>query len=374
MGYHIIRGPFMLQETMGMLFQFVNGVAYRYTPGRKSYLSGTNVQEAEMLTRRCNRLQEITEEVCHDLDIHDPVVQRFFGRTTVDCESLCLAQHMVRSFCTLREPDFRKNAEEICRIWHQLQAQGAWMHPQGIGGLVFSDKPGSPGDLFDQVSGTVFPVEYQMKLYGALRNFDKAMQELVELTEPYAQRLKVILNQESWLYEEAENYWQETFREMTPEEFLLSAGGQSFVYGAGEETRISICMMSRNLLSYEMVHDSLLGLEYNTLILGSGMTRGAVVRSHGGGTTDVIGSILRALGEKKRLEILQHLSQNRSYCHELADLMDINPGNMSRHLAALYHYGFIRQDREPSRHYYETDREAIHNFFQLVESVIFGEQ
>lgn len=374
MGYQIIRGPFMLQETVGMMCLYVSGYSYRNMLNQKKHLTGMTPGEVAAVARRRECLQRIMEEVCADLDTQDPTVQRFFGRIPLDCEWICMAQHLTCSFVTLREPDFRRNAQEICEIWHNLQSRGAWIHPQGVGGLLLTDKPGSPGDLFDQVAGTVFPAEYQMKLYAALRNFDQTMAELVELMEPYAIRLKQALDRESWLYDDVESYWRRIFQKTTPEEFLIATGGQGFVLGAGEETRIAINMMYCKHLIYEMMHDSLLDLAYNVLFLGSAATANSMVSSHGGGTSDDIGLILKALGEKKRLDILRYLSQNRSYCHELADKMDINPGNMSRHLATLYHYGFIRQEREPSRHYYETDREAIHNFFQLVEAIIAGEE
>ena len=75
---------------------------------------------------------------------------------------------------------------------------------------------------------------------------------------------------------------------------------------------------------------------------------------------------------KKRLEILQRLSKKRSYCHELADQMGLDPGHMSRNLSVLHSYGFLRQERESLKNYYRTDPEAIRNFLKVVETTILG--
>jgi len=43
---------------------------------------------------------------------------------------------------------------------------------------------------------------------------------------------------------------------------------------------------------------------------------------------------------------------------------------MSRHLTLLHKYGFLRQERAPMVNYYETDKEALHDFLQLVETLV----
>lgn len=369
MGYEIIRGPFMLLETIGMLHKFANGITFQSLLNRKKFLAGGGSVISDSLVRRMNRLQEILDEVCSDLDARDPLLQRFFCEIELDGEHVCLAQLMIYSFCTLRKPGFRENAEEVCAIWRQLQESGAWIHPTSVDELIFSKEEESPGDLFDQISNLVYPGDFQMKLYGALRDFDRTMKELTDYIEPLASRLEKIYQKEGRLFDEAEGYWREAFQRMTPLEFLAASAGETAILGAGEQTRVAVSLMNSNWLIYGMVGSLKNCCDYNQMFIGSGVMSTSLIRRRSN-DLKVIGTVLKTLGDKKRLEILQRLAKERSYCHELAEAMGVDPGNMSRNLAALHHYGFLRQEREPFRCYYQTDVEEFCRFLQMVESIV----
>lgn len=370
MSYEIVRGPFMLYETVAMLYKYVNNISFQSILSRQRLLKGASTPKG--LVRRLNRLQEILEEVCTGLDPNDPMLRRYFDCVGNVGESICLASLLTGSFYTLKEPGLRENVAEICAIWKEYQQNGAWIEPDVTSLLHFCDDPGGPGDLFEQVSGLNLPAEFRLRLYGALRKFEKSMAELTELIEPLANRLEAIYRQESWLLDETEAYWRENFEKVSPLDYLAELAGEEFVCDAGEHTRVAFALMNSNVLFSRMAGTSLPhnGQDSNFIYLGCG----AMISSMSLKRSDDLentGAILRALGEKRRLEILRRLGKERLYCHELAGLMDMDPGNMSRNLAVLHNYGFLRQERENLRNYYQTDRETIHRFLQLVETVIF---
>lgn len=371
MGYEIIRGPFMLLETVGMLHKFVNGITFQSLLNRKKFLVGEGSVVSDRMVRCMNRLQEVMDEVCKDLNAQDPVLQRFFREIELDCEHVCLAQLMIYSFCTLRKPGFRENAKEVCAIWRQLQESGAWIHPASVDELIFSKEEESPGDLFDQISNLVYPGDFQMKLYGALRDFDRTMMELTSYIEPLANRLEGVYQKESRFFDEVESYWREVFQRTPPLEFLAASAGETAVIGAGEQTLVAVSLMNSNWLIYGMAGSLKNCCGYNQMFIGSGVMSTSLIRRRSN-DLEAMGTILKTLGDKKRLEILQRLAKERSYCHELAESMGVDPGNMSRNLAALHHYGFLRQEREPFRCYYQTDVEAFCRFLQMVESIVIS--
>ena len=86
---------------------------------------------------------------------------------------------------------------------------------------------------------------------------------------------------------------------------------------------------------------------------------------------ETVGNMLKCIGDKKRLEILRRLASKPSYGLELAEDMGVDSGHMSRILGQMHSYGFLREDKDRLRVYYQTDREAIHNFLKLVEDTIF---
>ncbi len=370
MGYEIIRGPFILREAVGMLYKFTNGISYRTALSRHKFLGGATVTEA--MTRRMECLQRIMEEVCADLDPMDPGLQRFFCSELVEGEKTCIARMITSApFIVLRVTGLREHCAAICEIWDALQARGAWITDKTSGGLVFSTAPGCPGDLFDQVSEIHCSLEYQVKLYRALRDFRKTVDELIALVEPLAERLAHCLQRENWLMDETESYWHKEFESLPPLEFLeKSSRNRSATTGASDYTKIAISYMGSNWVSYSMADDAYISRDYNILIIGCAATSTDVATKKKG-DTETVGTILKALGDKKRLEILRQLSKGRSYCHELADAMGIDPGNMSRNLTLLHSFGFLRQERELPIYYYKTDREAIQSFLHLVETVIF---
>ena len=115
MEYEIVPGPFLLMETVAMLYKYVNGISFQSAISRQRFFMSNTAYQAQ--SKKMARLQQIMEELCAGLDTSDPRVQHYFACADREKESVCLAQLMTRPFCTLREPDLRRNAAEICGIW-----------------------------------------------------------------------------------------------------------------------------------------------------------------------------------------------------------------------------------------------------------------
>jgi hypothetical protein len=127
--------------------------------------------------------------------------------------------------------------------------------------------------------------------------------------------------------------------------------------------------MDSDLLTAVAAH-SPLALDYNILYIGCAIPANGLPRSRGG-DVEAVGNMLKCIADKKRLEILRRLSVESSYGLELAEKMGVDSGHMSRILSQMHGYGFLREDKDRLRVYYQTDREAIHNFLKLVEDTIF---
>ena len=109
----------------------------------------------------------------------------------------------------------------------------------------------------------------------------------------------------------------------------------------------------------------------NILYIGSAIPANGLPRNRGGDVATV-GNMLKCIADKKRLEILRRLSAQPSYGLELAEIMGVDSGHMSRILSQMHGYGFLREDKDRLRVYYRTDPEAIHNFLELVEDTILS--
>lgn len=367
MGYRIVRQCFMLQETVSMLYKYVNGITF--TDLLQRWKLATEENKDDPRIRRLNHLQQIMEQVCADLDPRDPELQYFFGHAECGCEEVCLAQLMTVSFYTLEKTDLWEHVNEICGIWRLLQERGCWIQPSSMANLNFSDGPGCPGDLRKQLRALNYSTRFRTDLRKALEDFENTLFRMARLVEPLAIHLKAIYDQEPWLFEELLNYWQEQFRKSEPLDLLTSLGTEEERQGAGEETWVGLSLMDTNTVVASMTGDSAFGLKHNCMMIGSAITHSATAKKRGT-DLDSVSTILKCICDRNRLEILHRLSQERSYGQALAEATGMDPGNLSRTLAMLHNYGFLRQERGTWRTYYETDREALHNFLMRVEKEI----
>lgn len=369
MEYEIIRKPFMLYETVAMFYKYINGITFQQDLNtRNKFVAGSVLHNAAL--KRCARLQQIMEVVCHDVDPNAQAMRKFFGSLSAGYEDICLAQVMTHSFCTLKYPDFRENVDEILRIWEELQDRHAWIHPGGVGVLVFTDGPDCPGNLIKQIRGLKYPVEFKLELCETLTSFDESMQELASMIEPYAIKLKEAYDTEPDLFGEVESYWREEFQKRSPIEFMAVSVGEDVVAGAGEKTVVALSLMNTRLLNGDMANDCLFCSEHNTMYIGSHITSNTMMKEPGE-TVGAVAAVMKYLGDGRRLEILQKLSKECFYGMELAESMNMNTGNLSRSLATLCNYGFVRQERGVLRTYYQADRDAFHNFLEMVERAVF---
>lgn len=368
MGYTFVRGPFMLYETTAMLYKFVNKITFQSILSRQRLMQGAPATKA--LVRRMNRLQEILDEVCADLNAEDPVLRQYFGRIVSDGEETCLAYLLTEAFGAPDGSGFQESFDRIRAMWTEYRARGFWITNDSANTLTFCDEPRTFKDLFAEIQALNLSADLRLQIYGALRDFDASMTELANLMEPLAQHLEALYARESWILEETQEYWQAIFDNQSPIDFLLSHIDARTLENAGEDTRVAIMLMNCSHIHYWLRQDGCIPHEYSFIYIGSSISVTSITRKQND-DMESIGAILRAIGDKKRLETLRLLSKERMYLHELAEHMGIDPGSMSRILAALHGCGFLRQERVALRNYYQTDREIIHSFLELVETVIF---
>lgn len=341
MDYAFIRKPYILFETVEMLYRFVNGISFRSLLSLR--LAAEDTAEGDRMVRQVEQLQEILEETCRGLDPQSPALRRFFARvdTSDKQEGTCLARLLTFSFFTLKETDFWKNVEEIRTNWRYLQEKGAWIQ-----------------------SYSIMSLEFQLNLCRALRSFDKSLDELANLIYPIAQRLEETLHRAHWILDQRVEYWQNSPVPLL--DYLSDTMGQTLAVGEHEHTVVAIFVMNYNFLLYKK-SDLLENESY--LYLGCGVSVKSQRRDQNM-TYEMLGLSLKALSDKKRLEILGRLSKERAYSLELAKAMGVDPSNMSRNLALLCSYGFLKQEQEAQKNYYQTDHEAVRHFLRQLERVL----
>ena len=73
LGYEIVRGPFLLMETVAMLHKYVNGISFQAAISRQRVFMGNPDYLAQ--SEKMRRLQKLMERICIGLGIP---LSRFF--------------------------------------------------------------------------------------------------------------------------------------------------------------------------------------------------------------------------------------------------------------------------------------------------------
>lgn len=364
MGFEVVRDHYLLYEAVELLYKFTNGISFRSLLSMQ--MAADSAAESEYAVRQAEALQSILEETCLGLSPQDPQLRRFFGKVATgdQQEGTCLARLMIFSFFTLKKPDFWENIQEIRRNWWHLQQKGAWIQDYSIMGLDFTFGGYCPGDIFEQVCTLNLPAQFQITLCRALRSFDETLDELANILAPVAEKLKMTIKKLDWLLEEKVDYWEKS--EVSPLQYTENAAGQKLFNREEEVTTVAIFAMNHNFLLYKK-SDTEENRSY--IYLGSGASAKSRRRDQNV-TYEMLSLSLKALSDKKRLEILGRLSKGRAYNLELAEVMGMDPSNMSRTLTLLCSYGFLRQKKEGQKSYYETDKSALLHFLRQMEAVL----
>ena len=172
------------------------------------------------------------------------------------------------------------------------------------------------------------------------------------------------LHRAHWILDQRVEYWQNSPVPLL--DYLSDTMGQTLTVGEHEHTVVAIFVMNYNFLLYKK-SDLLENESY--LYLGCGVSVKSQRRDQNM-TYEMLGLSLKALSDKKRLEILGRLSKERAYSLELAKAMGVDPSNMSRNLALLCSYGFLKQEQEAQKNYYQTDHKAVRHFLRQLERVL----
>ena len=364
MGYQILHTPYLLYETVELLYKYTNGISFRSLLFPR--LEADCCEDRERVMRQAEVLQTVIEAVCRWQEPHDPLLLKYFGRIDLkgNQDGTCLARLMTFSFLSLEETDFQKSVELIRANWHHLQRQGAWIENFSIMGLEFNRETPASGDLLDQICALELPAKVQLDLYRTLRDFDLSLDELSGLMEPVARRLADQLPRIEAILSERAGYWESA--SVTPVQYAEDTAGTKLVLRPEEQTKVAFLAMNHNFLLFRQAD---LSPDQNYLYIGFGAgvssrQRDQVVNY------EMMSLALKALSDKKRLEILGRLSRERVYSQELAQVMNMDPSNMSRSLALLCNHGFLQQEKEGQRNFYRTDSNAVRRFLRQLERVL----
>lgn len=365
------RKPFLLYETLGMVSMYYTKrsfieIAENLIGKFGDLLSQNQIDE---LRSHAMIIEQFTNEVCSDIDLDSPDIKFFFKPfdTGKPNEANCVAKVCVLSFRKLTDTGFDEQIAGTKERWRKLKEDGVKIIDFSGAGISFARTKGKTGtNLFEQLYTVQYPHAAKMDAFRVLDNFDYYMDKLAEILRPYANRLQEGMHRLSPIYNNIISMWEQNLANMSPNQILelIRVDPANMIT---QDTAVGFNLFFFNEIGYG--YDPGTNDNIATLYIGAGVypefTKGYSEKS-----ADNLAEKMKSFTDPIKIDILSMLFHEPDYCLNLAQKMELNPGNMSRHLTALYENGMLLKERRNLRTYYSTDLQSIMRTFSDFQNYI----
>lgn len=375
MDLKMIYEPFLLYETVGMVSMYYMKSSFVKIAEKlvAKYGDLLTPSQLELLGHNAMLADQFLYSACSDIDLESPDFKFFFkpfdtGRSD---ENNCVARVAVISFRRLTSPGFDEQIEETKARWRHLKEVGVQVVDFTGGGISFALTNGKPvPTLFEQIYSLEYPHDAKMDSFRVLDNFDFYLDKLAALLRPYAKKLQEGMKLLLPIYTYAAHNWEHSFTAMSNAQ-LMNLIRVEHSCRLAEDALAAASLFFFNEIGFGYKPGS--NDEIATFYFGAGVypefTKGYTEKR-----ADSLAHTMKAFTDPIKLDILSRLFREPDYCLNIAQQMDLNAGNVSRHLTSIYDYGLLLKVRRNNRTYYNTDMDAIKRVFSAVETFIISKQ
>lgn len=370
----IIREPILLLETVAMICHYFRGESYAATTERLLNKFGDALKPSQRkeLSRNGDLAEKLMNAICSDIDLENKDFAFFFKPfdTGNEMERNCIAKVLIFSMLNLRPADLDTAVKHAKESWDYALSDGMEVLHFHMHGLNFIHANGRElPTLFEQIYALDYPHKAKMESFLVIEQHDRYLDKLAELIRPYAQRLSSSMDVLAPIYAASADYWELTLNSMTAKQI-------SALMRIDEKAQLN--MLAKAYISLFLFNelgnsfDNIMAVspdEITAVYIGMGIyPEYTMVLSEQ--LNDRISEAIRALADPVRIEILSRLNKEPNYCLNLAQSMELNTGNISRHLSLLYDNGFLDRERSDGRIYFETNMDMISRTFSNFMSLI----
>lgn len=368
--------PSILKETVEMVSRFVNNHTIESSRREffQKYANQWNDADRQYYEMIFQTLELIVEEGTQGLNPRDPRLVSYFRELQVEGSQrrISLAKILLYSFYEGEGFSFQEGLEE-CRRRHSYFSRDDYSHCRIIdidsGGLNWTELDGEEGiPLFRQLDGFELSSGDKWEIYRGLYDYDSALKELETLLAPVALRMETILECYRSTLERAVEYWREYFREHSFRDFRTDILGirQETEQDDDRERIVWFWWMG-----FGQIHcyqtDGREALNIGILVSRDNMPKSV------GFVQENLLNILKLLGDKSNLQLLQRMTGRRCYGQELAMEMGLSCGTISKRLNTLLSSGLLTVRRVNNRVYYQTDEAAVRRFLTQLGQGLLGQ-
>lgn len=360
----MIREPILLYETLGMIGRYYRKESYAMTAEGLLARYGSVLTQSERSELLSNAAiaDRFMNEACADLKIDDPDVKFFFEPfdTGEEMELNCVARVLILSLMGVRHTDFEDGIEETKRRWSDFKKKGFEILDFHMHGMDFVSAAGrAVPSLFEQIYSLDYPQKAKMDSFLALEKHEEYIDKLAGIMRPYAQRMKDAMPRLASIYASAADNWEHYLLNMPSEQvFALLRIDEKTQIHMLTEAAVSLFFFNEIGNCFDDIPSS--QDELTTLYIGLAIYP-QYTKAFAEQQSERVAEMMRALADPVRMNILARIAGKPNYCLSIAQEMDINAGNISRHLTLLHEYGLVTREKRDGRIYFETNIETVEN-------------
>lgn len=373
MRVRMIREPIILYETLGMICRYCRHASYTSTAEGLLSRYGSVLTKSQVTELKSNAAiaDQFMNTVCADLDLEDPDVQFFFEpfNTGEENELNCVARVLVLSMITVRICGFEDSIEGVKRRWSELKSEGLEILNFHMHGLNYvSAKGRNVPSLFEQLYSMDYPQKAKLDSFLAIDKHEYYIDKLANILRPYAQRMNEGRARLAPIYASSADNWEHYLYKMPKDQVhqLLRIDEKTQI-NMITEAAVSLFFFNEIGNCFDDIPSS--PNEVTTLYVGLAIYPD-YTKAFAEQQADRIADVIRSLADPVRIAILARINKMPDYCLSIAQSMDLNAGNVSRHLTLLYENGLVTREKRDGRIYFGTDMEAISRAFANFQACI----
>ena len=338
----MVRDPVLLYETLGMVCKAYRRESYSATAESLLTRFGAVLTESQIGELKSNAAiaDQVMNTVCADLDCEADDVKFFFEpfETGEAYELNCVARVLVLSMMGLKKIDFDEAIEETKRRWTEVKKEGIEVLDFHMHGVSFVCTKGRPtASLFEQIYAMDYPHKAKMDSFLALEKHEYYLDKLADILRPYARRLKDSMVRLEPIYNYTADNWGHYLKDMPSDMiFELLRIDEKTQLHMLTEAAVSLFLFNEIGNCFDDIPST--PNELTTLYIGVSVYP-QYAKAFAEQQVHKIAEIVKSLADPVRMAILARLYKAPDYCYNISLDMDLNPGNVSRHLTLLYEYG-----------------------------------
>ena len=369
----MLREPVILFETLGMLCKYFRNDSYTATADALITKYGVALSDSQVNELRSNAAiaDQFMSDFCFDLDRESEDCKFFFApfETGDPAELNCVARVLLLSMIGLKKTDFDDSVEETKRRWSEIKRAGLEVLEFHMHGLSFVSSNGrSLPSLFEQIYSLDYPQKAKMDTFRVLEKHEYYIDKLANIMRPYALRMQENLDKLNPVYAFMADNWEQHLRDMPAEQvFTLLRIDEKTQLHMLTEAAVSLFLFNEIGNCFDDIPAS--PHELTTLYIGIALYPEYTI-AFKEKQAERIADRLKTLADPVRMAILARLKKQPDYCLNISQSMDLNPGNVSRHLTLLYENGLVFREKRDGRIYFGINLDSIKRTFDAYMSSI----